>query len=179
MFTNREYHPAFNRRMTLYLRDDPCPHIRCLTPHVTVYTGLWQYRWTPHVTVHTGLWQYCWTPHVTVHTRLWQYHWTPCVTTYWTVTVPLDTTCDCTYRTVTVPLDTTCDCTFQAVTEPLDTTCDCTYRTVAVPNNEINIFILHYTKCYFWDKARLVFGGIPIKYVNVVWSLLLALSFIG
>lgn len=37
VFANREYHPALNRRMTLYLHDDPYPHVRCWTPHVTVY----------------------------------------------------------------------------------------------------------------------------------------------
>jgi hypothetical protein len=159
MFTNREYHPALNCIMTLYLRDDCYPHMRCWTPHVTVHTGLWQYRWTPRdctyrtvtvpldttcdCTYQTGLWQYCWTPHdCTYQTGLWQYRWTL------HVRVHTRLGCDSTtghYMWWYIP-----------------------DRTVTVPTNEINIFMLHYTKCYFWDKGRLVFGDIPIKYVNVV-----------
>ena len=37
-----------------------------------------------------------------------------------------------------------------------------------VPTNEMKIVMLSYTKCYFWDTGALLFGDIPIKYINVV-----------
>ena len=72
-------------------------------------------------------------------------------------------------RTVTVPLDTSV--TVHTGLWQYRWTPMWLYipdQTVTVQTNEINIFMFRYTKCYFWDKGRLVFGDIPIKYINVV-----------
>ena len=41
-------------------------------------------------------------------------------------------------------------------------------QTLTVPTNEMNIFMFSYTKCYFFDKGKLVFGDVPIKYISIV-----------